>query len=457
MSLVSELQRRNVFRVVATYAVAAWLLVQVTTTLLPLFGAPAWIARAIVIVLLLGTLPMLALAWAFQFTPQGLKTQAEADAAGLSSPVGGPRLNVAIGALLVLALGLFALGRYSVEPIAPAIDASAHTSGAENSSAATDRPGDVSIAVLPFVNMSADKDNEYFSDGLSETLLNMLAQVPDLKVVGRTSSFAFKGKNEDLRRIGAALSVANVLEGSVQKAGDTVRITAQLISVRDGTHRWSKSYDRKLEDVFRIQDEIATEVVGALRLELQPVARERLTLKRTDNVDAYQEYLRGLALMPKRKVSELREAAAHFEKAIQLDPEFARAYVGAADSYLLLEGYEGRDSNRMARAKRYVDRAMHLSPTLGEAHASLGLYLQLTNDPERVEQVFKRAIELAPSHASTYVWYASQLRGKPERSAEALALSEKAAALEPLSPVVQRHLAMSQGAGASRSRSRHPV
>jgi len=443
-SLLAELQRRNVLRVAATYAVVAWLLIQISATVLPMFGAPAWIARAVVVVLVLAFVPLLVLSWAFELTPQGLKTQAEADAAGLPSRLGGSRVNVAIGILLVLALGLFAMGRYSATPDTVASDAVTRVASVDDAKKEPVTPEDASIGVLPFVNMSADKDNEYFSDGLSETLLNMLAQVPDLKVAGRTSSFAFKGKNEDLRKIGGALGVANVLEGSVQRVGETVRITAQLIAVSDGTHRWSKSYDRKLDDVFKIQDEIATEVVGALRVAMLPQARARLTLKRTDNVAAYEEYLQGVALMPRRKVSEMREAAKHFERAIEMDPGFARAYVGAADSYLLLEQYGRHDAELVARAKRHVERALEIAPDLGDAHATLAFFLASTENRERVEPEFKRAIELAPSYATAFLWYGAHLRSKPGRSAESLSMLQRAASLEPLSPIVQSNLGTSQ-------------
>jgi TolB-like protein len=290
-----------------------------------------------------------------------------------------------------------------------------------------------SIAVLPFVDMSQAKDQEYFSDGLSETLLDILAQVPDLKVAARTSSFAFKGKAEDARAIGTALGVANLLEGSVQKSGDTVRITAQLIKASDGTHLWSKHFDRKLDDVFSIQDEIATEVVGALKIVLDRAEAQHLTQKRTDNVGAYQEYLRGIGMLPRRKVAELRDAAAHFERAITLDPAFAKAYVGASDAYRLLEFYGSTTDEQRTRGRRYVDRALELAPQLGEAHASLAGTLIAAHDAAGAEREYRRAIELTPSYADVYRGYAGLLHdsGRYEQSLE---MARRAVALDPLSP-----------------------
>ena len=232
--------------------------------------------------------------------------------------------------------------------------------------------GERSIAVLPFVNMSGDKANEYFSDGLAETTLDMLAQVKDLKVIARTSSFAFKGKNDDVRTIGKALDAAHLLEGSVQQAGDTVRITVQLIRTSDGVHLWSQRYDRKLADVFRIQDEIATEVVRALQLALPAAEQKHLLRKRTDNIAAYREYLKGTALLPGRKVAEMRVAARHFERAIEFDPGYARAYAAAATAYGLLEAHATTTAEEQQRRTRYIERAIELAPDLGEAHAARG-------------------------------------------------------------------------------------
>jgi TolB-like protein/tetratricopeptide (TPR) repeat protein len=297
-----------------------------------------------------------------------------------------------------------------------------------------------SIAVLPFVNMSNDAANDYFSDGLAETTLDMLAQVPNLKVVARTSSFAFKGQAVDVRKIGAALGAATLLEGSVQRAGDAVRITAQLVKTSDGTHLWSNHFDRKLADVFKIQDEVATEVVRALEVSLPASDQQRLTQKRTENVEAYQEYLKGIALMPGRKVEDMRAAAAHFEKAVAIDANYARAYVAAADAYELIEEYAGVAPGEKARVGEYIERALVLAPELGEAHASRGTLLLDAHDIEGAEREFRRATELAPSYASAFQWYGEMLCYVLHDFAASERMLRHAVTLDPLSPIVQDQL-----------------
>jgi TolB-like protein len=290
--------------------------------------------------------------------------------------------------------------------------------------------------------MSGDPANEYFSDGLAETTLDMLAQVPNLKVVARTSSFAFKGQAQDVRKIGAALGAATLLEGSVQRAGDAVRITAQLVKSSDGTHLWSNHFDRKLADVFKIQDEVATEVVRALEVSLPANDRQRLTQKRTENVEAYQEYLKGIALLPNRKVADMREAVQHFERAITLDPDYAHAYVAAADTYELLAEYARISDEEKARFHAYVARGLELAPDLGEAHATRASELQNDDLPdiEGAEREFRRAVELAPSYASGFQWYGELLTYVMRDFTRAEQMMRRAVALDPLSPIVQEEL-----------------
>ncbi len=244
MPLITELRRRNVFRVAAAYLVVGWLLTEVLTTLLPTLGAPNWAARAVILTFAFGFIPAVVLSWVFELTPDGIKREHEIDRSDSVTGKTGRKLDYVtiVGVILVVVFFGFFSARTAVdEP--PVVTAS-----------------NASVAVLPFVNMSDDKDNEYFSDGLTETLLHMLAQVPDLKVAARTSSFAFKDQNRSIQDIAQALGVAHVLEGSVQRVGDRVRITAQLIRAADGFHVWSSSYDRTLDDIFGIQDEIAEKV-----------------------------------------------------------------------------------------------------------------------------------------------------------------------------------------------------
>jgi TolB-like protein len=250
--LFEELKRRNVFKVGTAYVVLAWLLAQVTDIFLEPFGAPEWVIKTILLLLIIGFPLALLFAWAFELTPEGLKKEKDVDRSQSITHETGQKLNFAIIFILVLALGYFAIDKFVLEPQRKAETARQSASPV----AEPDTSSDKSIAVLPFVNMSEDAGNEYFSDGISEEILNSLAKVKDLKVAGRTSSFAFKGRDQDLRQIGDALGVNHILEGSVRKAGAKVRITAQLIQVEDGFHLWSETYDRELTDVFAIRGHI---------------------------------------------------------------------------------------------------------------------------------------------------------------------------------------------------------
>ena len=410
MSFVAELKQRKVVRVAMVYLVVAWVAIQAASIALPTFDAPAWMLRVVILLFALGFPLALLLTWALDLTPGGLR---------LAEGTFGNRRIAAIAAgLAVLALAWYFIGQPAVR------------GGAD---AAPER----SIAVLPFVNMSGDRANDYFSDGLADTTLDMLAQVQDLKVIARTSSFAFKGRNSDMREIGRTLGAANLLEGSVQQAGDTVRITVQLIRAADGSHLWSKHFDRRMADVFSIQDEIATAVVQALQIALPKAEQQRLVRRRTDNVDAYQEYLKGIALMPDRKVPEMRAAAQHFERAIALDPGYARAYVAAADTYNLLNQYATITPAEAERASRYVDRALMLEPDLGEAHISRAAALEIEGDFSAAEREFRRGLQLAPGYATGYQWYAEFLTGEFGRFDEGLPLNRKAVELDPLSAVIR--------------------
>jgi len=422
VSFVAELKQRKVFRVATVYLLVAWIAVQAASIALPAFDAPAWVLRVVILLIALGFPFALVLAWALDITPDGLHF----------SPGGTGTKRIALVAAVLVALALFWFfrGQPALRP--------ADIARTENPPAvpATAR----SIAVLPFVNMSNDPANEYFSDGIAETTLDMLAQVPNLKVVARTSSFAFKGQNKDVREIGTALGAATLLEGSVQRAGDAVRITVQLVRAADGFHLWSNHFDRRLADVFRIQDEVATEVVRALEVSLPAADEKRLTQKRTENVEAYREYLEGIALMPNRKVDDMREAARHFERAIQVDPDYAQAYVALADAYQLLHEYAGGNAGDPARIADYLDRALKLAPDLGEAYASRGSFERDTGKFAASEGDFQRAIVLAPSYASGFQWYGELLVYDLKDFVRSEQMLRRAVALDPLSPIVQDQL-----------------
>lgn len=311
--------------------------------------------------------------------------------------------------------------------------------GGASPSAVAEGSGDKSIAVLPFANMSENPQSDYFSDGLAEELLNVLAKVPGLRVAARTSSFHFKGTTATVEEIGRQLGVATILEGSVRRAGNRVRITTQLINAKDGFHLWSETYDRELNDIFAIQESIAREVVGALRIKLMgpeggaaPAAR-----KPTTNLEAYDAYLFGKQRMARRTSASLTEAAQSFQKAIDLDPNYALAYVGLADATRLLTEYGTLSvSDANAKVESLLNKAIQLDPRLGEAYASLGSLSMWKGDFAAAESAFQRAIELSPNYATAYHWYALSVTGAKKRTS----LFEKALELDPLSTVVLGNL-----------------
>jgi TolB-like protein/Tfp pilus assembly protein PilF len=295
-----------------------------------------------------------------------------------------------------------------------------------------------SIAVLPLQNMSGEAGNEYFSDGLAETILDMLARVPELKVIARTSSFAFKGKNIDVREIGRRLDVAHLLEGSVQRAGDRVRITAQLVRTSDGAHLWSQRYDRRIEDVFAIQDEIAAEVVKAIQGKLD--ADAALGVGNTANLLAYQEYLQGMSLLPRRNPQELQQALSHFQKAIELDPHYARAHVGAAINVTLLRLYVSELPEQLALVRRHVARAKELAPGLGEAFVAEGAMLESLQEDGQALQAYAKGVSLSPGFALGWQWYGELLMRYSGDIDKAVEMLERARALDPLAPMATNEL-----------------
>ena len=322
MSLVAELRRRNVFRVAAAYLVVGWLLTEVLTTILPTLGAPEWAARAVILIFAFGFIPAVVISWFYELTPEGIKREQEVDhddPAAVTTRKKVDHITIGTAVVLIILVGLFS-ARQTSDDAAP-----------------SDMPiSNASVAVLPFVNMSNDKDNEYFSDGLTETLLHMLAQIPDLKVAARTSSFAFKGQNISIQEIASALEVAHVLEGSVQRVGDRVRITAQLIRASDGFHVFSENFDRQLDDIFVVQDEIAEKVGNALSESLLGASEPALlaTSLTTTNTDAYDLYLRACKERATFSFGGLIAAEDLLKGALLIDPDFTEAKTELATSYI---------------------------------------------------------------------------------------------------------------------------
>lgn len=390
MSLFAELKRRNVIRVAIAYVITAWLVLQVADVVLGNIDAPGWVFQVILLLLGLG-LPMAILfAWAFELTPEGIKREKDVDRSASVTAQTGRKLDRAIIVILVLAVAYFSIDKFVLHDHAdevPDVDASAVDTG--------ERP---SIAVLPFVNMSSDTEQEYFSDGISEELLNLLAKIPQFRVAGRTSSFAFKGKNEDLRTIGESLGVTKLLEGSVRPGGDRVRITAQLINVEDGFHLWSETYDRELTDILAVQDEIASAVVDALKVTLLGNTVVGSGHAETIDADAYNEYLQGLFYRNKLGPANRRIAMTHFENALAIEPEFALAWAGlsrAAIDYASQGSEAVEEAQR--RGRKAADRALQLDPNLPEAHIALGRIQYIFDwDWAAAEASYRRALELRP-------------------------------------------------------------
>ena len=368
MSLFGELKRRNVFRVGVAYAAVGWLLVQVADVVFPFFGAPDWVLHILVVMLLLGLPVTLVFAWVFELTPEGVKREKEVDRSASITHSTGRKLDRVIIVVLVIALGYFIWERQArIEPAEAVARPTVETSTPVEEAA----PNKRSIAVLPFVNMSADPENEYFADGLSEELLNQLAQIPDLQVAGRTSSFSFKGRNEDLREIGDTLAVAHVLDGSVRRQGNKVRVTAQLVRVDDGLHLWSNSYDRTMDDVFVIQDDIASSVAKALQIVLDEESWQRMQQAGVRNVDAFVAFQQGreifdLAHTGSELMEGLREGIGYFDRAIELVPDFSAAYWHKSDYYahILLEA-DSTDEER-AVALRDLREVLDIAYRLSE-------------------------------------------------------------------------------------------
>jgi TolB-like protein/Tfp pilus assembly protein PilF len=429
--LIEELKRRNVFKVGAAYVVMAWLVAQITDVFLENFGAPDWVIKTILMLLIVGFPLALFFAWAFEMTPEGIKKEKDVDRSQSITAQTGRKLDYTIIAVLLLALGYFAYDKFVLE--SPRASAGAETAQAPSADAPSDS-SIKSIAVLPFVNMSDDTSNEYFSDGISEEILNALAKVHELQVAGRTSSFAFKGENQDLRVIGEALGVNHILEGSVRKAGDKVRITAQLIQVDNGFHLWSESYDRELTDVFAIQDEIANAILVQLKAQLIGDQEQVVAATRT-NSEAYDLYLLAKQRMYERSRLPLEAAADMLDKAIALDPEYAPAYAQRGIvTNLLSETQYGLApySQSKAQSKLYIDQALRLDPELAEGWAALGLYHY--DEPGKLKQgiaELEKALALNPGLIDAANWLNNGYI-TDNQPAKALALLEDVMQRDPL-------------------------
>ncbi len=419
MTLVTELKRRKVFKVAAAYLVVGWLLIQVAATVAPQLNLPEWAPRLITFTILLGFPIVLVMAWIFDVTPEGIKVDA--------SRAGSKRMFVVAAVMTALSLGWYF--HRQAQPTAVA---------AAPRAAATPTASERSIAVMPFLNMSSDKDQDYFSDGMTEEILNALAKVPKLEVTARTSVFSLKGQNHDVRELGKMLGVAYLLEGSVRKAGNEVRITAQLIRTDNGFHLWSETYDRKLENVFALQAELAGAIAQALQLPLGMGGSDGLVSERSTDPQAYALYLQARAGFRARG-DGVKKSIELYREAIKHAPKFAPAWAGLASSLAVLPWYvpeteKAAAAASMQEAEAAGKQALALSPDLPQAHTALAAIYSFQWQWALAEQHFKRALALAPNDPELLHQYADWL-GAVGRSEEALAAASKAVELDPLAPI----------------------
>lgn len=421
---VEELRRRRVFRALVGYGIAALVVLRASDSLLQAARLPGWILSVEVVVLGLGFPITVALAWVFDLTSGGVeRTPAGSGAGGAAMPRGARLAAALVGlGLLAVAPGLvyhFALRGSREGEKTPTATAAAARSP--------------SIAVLPLVNLSSDKEQEYFSDGLAEELLNLLAKVPGLRVAARTSSFSFKGRSENVVEIGQKLNVATVLEGSVRRSGDQIRITTQLINAANGYHLWSETYDRKLTDVFAVQDEIATAVVNALKLELlkAPTSMDR----RTANPEAYNHYLLGRQFFFRGNRDGYRRAMQAYEQAVELDPGYAPAWAGLASArYWVADGAESAAAIAagQGQARAAAEKAVALRPDLADGYLARAFIRAVVQwDWAGAGEDLQRALALAPENADVLLNHANHLRSTG-RLEEAVAPLRKAIEIDPL-------------------------
>jgi TolB-like protein/Tfp pilus assembly protein PilF len=417
----AELKRRNVYKVAIAYGVVAWLLMQIASQIFPFFEIPNWAVRLVVLLLVIGFPVALILAWAFELTPEGIKRAEDVDLTKSTTRRSSYKLLWITAVVAIVAAALFVGGRFNLF----------HSKPSPTTGVASDK----SIAVLPFDNLSHDPDNAYFADGIQEEILTRLSKIADLKVISRTSTQHFKSSPDNLPQIAKQLGVANILEGSVQKVADQVRVNVQLINAESDAHLWAESFDRQLTDVFRIESEIATTIAETLQSKLTGSEKRAIAAKPTENTEAHEFYLKGRFFWNKRTANDLKTAITYFQKAIDKDPNYALAYAGLADSYGLLPGFGARSPQEsFPPARTAATKAIKLDDTLAEAHTAWAQLLYVYDlDFDGSIREFRRAIELNPNYATAHHWLGIGPLMRSGRFDEAIAECKRGVELDPLS------------------------
>ena len=418
----AELKRRNVLRAAAFYAASAWLLVQVATQVFPFFHIAEWVVRWIVVAAAIGFPLAMLFSWFYEWTPHGLQRESEVAPNESVTRHTGKKLDRWIIAILALAVVLLLANQLVLHKDAD--------------TAVTAAIPAKSIAVLPFDNLSRDPENAYFSEGIQDEILTRLAKIAELKVISRTSTQRFKSSPNDLRQIAQQLGVANILEGSVQKTNDQVRVNVQLINAATDAHLWAETYDRKLTDIFAVESEIARAVAETLQARLTGTAEHVLASRPTENPEAHQLYLKGRFFWNKRTTENIRKAIDYFQQAIAKDPAYALAYAGLGDAHAILPIYAFTAPNEdVPAALAAARKAVALDDSLAEAHTSLANALLFNMQLAAAEPEFRRALELNSNYATAHQWYGECLQGEG-RFAEAVAELQRAQELDPLSLII---------------------
>ena len=437
-SFFAELKRRNVYKVAVAYAVVGWLLIQITTQVFPFFEIPNWGVRLIVLIVALGLPIALMLAWAFELTPEGVKRTETADAIR-QRPRGSVWIYiVTIGA--ALSIGLFLFGRYTAQrSISNTIGAAEPLPAGQ----VIQQPvAQKSLAVLPFANLSGNPENAYFAAGIQDEIITRLAKIGELKVVSCLSTQRFKSSPDDLPAIAKQLGVANVLQGSVQRSADQVRVNVQLVKAETDTHLWADTFDRKLTDVFQIESDVAKTIAEKLQAKLTGSEQRAISANPTESLEAHQLYLQGRYLWNRRTGQNLKKALGYFQQAVEKDPGYALAYTGISDSCALIPVYgAGTPREYYPRAKVAAEKARELDDTLGEAHTSLAnvffRYLELAQSARE----FERSIELNPNYPTAHQWYGRLTLLALSQFDRAIAEVKRAVEIDPVSPIGHTDLA----------------